>query len=117
MKRLSNRKYKTLIAIFSSILIICCSYLVLMFWWRSTYNIDNNNCVDMSYKIAPVFHRMGFNTTVIYGYNNQSAHAWISINGIYFDATTLWFNNEKDYKVSYVDSYPYDSMKGDAANK
>jgi len=81
-----------------------------MVWWRSTYDSESNNCVDMSYRLAPVFHGLGFDTKIMYGASNDSsvAHCWLSVNGLYFDATSLWFNDEAGYPViMFVDKYPF----------
>ena len=111
------RTITTFIIIFLSIV---CGYFTVKLVWIETYDSDTHNCKDMSYQLAPLFHYLGFNASVVYGNpldNGSEGHAWISLNGIYFDATSLWFNNENEYKVVYVDSYPYDNMKWEAASK
>ena len=82
-------------------------YFVTRIWWTNKYDVDDFNCVDMSYSLAPYFHFLGVDTQVIYGSNNETAHCWLCLDGLYFDATSLWFNTESSYHVNFVDHYPY----------
>ncbi len=100
-------KRKEILIVFPTFLLIVSSYLGIHYWWRNQYNTESFNCVDMSYSLAPVFQKLGFDTKIIYGINDESAHCWLSINGVYFDATSLWFNNEKSYTVNFIDSPPW----------
>lgn len=104
-------KQRTLILtlIFLLITLITTSiYLGAQLSWKLAYDKDKFNCVDMSYKLAPYFHKIGLDTKIIYGSNNDTGHCWLSLNGYYFDATSLWFNDEKKYpNIDFIDSYPY----------
>jgi len=83
------------------------SYVSVGIWWGEKYNCNHFNCVDMSYCLAPVFRHVGFDTRVVYGSNDESAHCWLSLNGLYFDATSLMFDSESGYVVDFIDSYPW----------
>lgn len=79
----------------------------------------------MSYTLAPVFHSLGINTSIVYGTpidyknltlsqieheiqtNHTVGHCWLSLNGMYFDATTLTFSSEREFHAYFVDTYPY----------
>ena len=78
-----------------------------MAWWHGLYDVEEFNCVDMSYAWAPVFKKLGFNTSIIYGSNNESAHCWIRLGRYDFEATCLWFWDESKYSVDFVDRYPW----------
>ena len=100
---------KTAVAILIILIVLSSFILGVKAAWMFAYTRSKFNCVDMSYKFAPIFHNLGFDTKVIYGSNNETAHCWLSINGVYWDATSLWFNNQEKYpSIDYVDSYPYD---------
>jgi hypothetical protein len=73
------------------ILILLISYIMLMTWWSSRYDKEEFNCVDMSYRLAPLFRDIGFDTKIVYGSNNDSAHCWLSLNGFFFDSTAFFF--------------------------
>jgi hypothetical protein len=102
---------KHILPILTTILILSgttLTYLTLATYWQTLYNKDNFNCRHMSYTLAPILHQLGFNTKIIYGNNNHTAHVWLSINGIYFDSTTLMFNTEQQYpNIDFIDSYPW----------
>jgi hypothetical protein len=90
------------------IVILYLSYFIFASWWMTLYDRQDFNCVDMSYEVAPFFHDLGFDTKIIYGSGDVSLHCWVSINGIYFDATILFFDSESEYPtIDFVDSYPY----------
>ena len=83
-------------------------YVSVMIWWNNQYDRESFNCVDMSYRLAPLFHNLGFDTEIVYGNNDEVGHCWLSLDGVYFDATVLWFNDESDYpNVTFVDRYPF----------
>ena len=88
-------------------LVILVCYIGVRIWWTGQYDSEDFNCADMSRSLAPVFQDLGFDTKIIYGINNDSAHCWLSLNGLYFDATSLWFNDENEYKVNFIDSPPF----------
>jgi hypothetical protein len=100
-------KSRTLLALLFMFSVLINIYFFTRVWWESRYDEDGFNCVGMSYSLAPLFHGLGLDTRVVYGSNNESAHCWLSLNGLYFDATTLWFNSESEYRVDFVDRYPY----------
>jgi hypothetical protein len=103
-----KEKYINLLLILFILSIIINGYFFSRTYWTSLYDEDDFNCVDMSYGLAPVFRHLGFDTKIIYGSNSDDAHAWLSINGIYFDSTSLWFSDESKYTtISFVDSYPW----------
>jgi hypothetical protein len=89
------------------VLIMLFSYLLLTTWWISRYDKESFNCVDMSYRLAPIFRDIGFDTKIVYGSNNDSAHCWLSLNGLFFDSTALFFSPEEQYVVDFIDSFPY----------
>lgn len=87
-------------------------YFTIVLSWSSSYDIENYNCVDMSYEVAPFFHSLGFDTKIIYGKNDHAGHCWLSINGQYFESTRLMFKPNfmflsKYSRITFVDSYPF----------
>ncbi|HUT00307.1 MAG TPA: hypothetical protein VMY59_08330 [Candidatus Thermoplasmatota archaeon] len=88
-------------------------YFCVKNYWMSLYDKEDFNCVEMSFIVATCFRKIGFDAKVIYGNNNETGdkwlgHAWVSINDIYFDATSLWFNDESEYPIiTFIDSYPW----------
>lgn len=86
----------------------CC--LVVRSWWMDQYDSVSFNCVDMSYVLAPVFRHFGFDTRIVHGWtcDNGTGHCWLSLNGVYFDAVSLWFDDESEYtRITYVDRFPW----------
>lgn len=107
-KKTQRKKFWRIIICVFFITLILITYFSIKIWWMSKYNRETFNCKDMSYELVPYFHWIGLDAKVIYGNNSESSHAWLSLNGAYFDATTLWFNNEKKYPhINFVDNYPY----------
>ena len=103
-----KNKYIFLLVILS-VSLLANGYFFVRTYWYSLYDEKDFNCKDMSYVVAPVLRSFGYDTKVIYGSNNDSeGHAWVSINGIYFDAVSLWFSDQSKYtSIDFVDSYPW----------
>ena len=76
--------------------------------WRQNYDVNNCNCVDMSYAWGKFFKSIGIPVQMVYGSNNLSAHCWLLLFGcIEFESTTLFPNffdkNSDKYKINIVE--------------
>ena len=84
---------------------VCLAGSVVQYWWNGLYDAETFNCVKMSYVLAPICRVFGFDTKIVYGVNDalHEGHCWLSLNGVYVDSTTLWFNGEEGYRVFSIE--------------
>jgi hypothetical protein len=94
-----------------TILIILLSYLLIIEFQKSRYDIDNYNCVHMSNDTKAFFDALGFETRLLTGVqlNDQgklTAHRWLQIKlpligWMDFESTTLTFEDVSSHYHTY----------------
>ena len=84
--------------------LLCLGFFCLVLVQHFRYDKDVFNCVDMSRECKNFFEALGCDVQMVYGYNLDSAHAWIRVNGCDFECTELHFGDiSSSYGVVVVE--------------
>ncbi len=93
IKRRIIEKTYTFISILLVLFIgVFSSWMILSKQWNQKYDVENYNCVDMSYDVGRFFQSIGIPTEIMYGSNpnRSTGHCWLLLWGwLEFESTSL----------------------------
>ena len=107
--KIKRKTFVITIAVLIELATILSCWIWISYGWRSRYDKDKFNYVDMSYACGNFFKSIGIPTQVVYGHNNNSGHCWLLLFGcIEFESVTLypkfWNKNADKYHIDKIEN-------------